>query len=122
MTVLFFAVLFSLSVFWTVLNGLAAREAGGTIFLTGFVTLFIGLIMSYNWLGEKPDYSRTAYVVKVQGWGPIVYPRTNPGPKLSGRTEEAVGSARIILDLIDLSVIVTGVSLMIASGALNFLS
>ena len=113
MVVLFFSILFSLSVSWAFLSGLPLSGAGDTVFFTGLLTLFLGLIMSYNWLGEKPDYSPTAYVVKVQGWGPIVYPRTNPGP-----APPKQNSARMIVDLIGLSVIVVGVLLIVVSGAL----
>lgn len=118
---MFFAFLFSISVAWAYLDGLIVSEAGGPVLFTGFVTLFVGLAMSYSWLGEKPDPSRTSYVVKVQGWGPMVFPRKDPRRKLSEHTEQSMKSARIIVDLIGLAVILTGVLLMSASIVLIFL-
>lgn len=110
---LFVALLLALA--WTFLTGSLLRQVWTVIALEGFLILFLGIIFSGDWLGEKDDYGRTVYV----GWGRVsVYPRQNLGPKLSERQAQAVKSARITANLLGLLFILTGVILLVLSASL----
>src|SRR2546425_4476957 len=86
MVVTIFVTLLMLSTLLPILR--PELDTQSSIFLTGLLTLMAGLFVTFNWLGEKEDYSRTAYALKSSpdaksGGGARPFPRASPGPQPS---------------------------------------
>lgn len=89
-------------------------------FFVGLATLFAGLVMSSNWLGQKPDYSRRVYAI-TERYGPGILPRSDPGPEPSDQAKQALKRAQARLDLMGPSTLLAGTFLLIASAILTLI-
>ena len=119
-----FTVLFAFTAGKAVLTRSQLSAAGDNTFIAGLFTLMVGLVIAFSWLGEKEDYSRTAYVITGSSpgggaTGPRPFPRASPGTQPSDRQREDWKYGRVLADLSGMSVVTTGILLIIVSAFLG---
>ena len=104
-------------------TGQGLPRAGDRAFFAGLFTFFAGLLIAASWLGQKEDYSRTAYI--TGGGGPQgqsmlkPFPRANPGPQPSENQRNYRKSSAVLADLFGFSVVIAGLLLMFVSSLLG---
>jgi len=87
--------------------------------LVGLAEVLVGSITAYDWLGEKPDYSRTSYVSKSETGG-LVIPYKEPKEKRKEKPEDqkAAETVKSRVDLIGVAILFHGFLLTITSAFL----
>jgi uncharacterized membrane protein YiaA len=129
MVLLLFLLIVGLTSVWSYITRAPKEAFSMNLFAIGLVVFFIGLMISYDWLGEKPDYSKTSYVSTNRGVG-RVYPW--PRSKDERTREIAIAKSRVVeedrqrvlkeakskVSVIGVAILLVGLLLMVTSGIL----
>ena len=98
-----------------IISRIGAAIGEEVIFGVGLVEMLFGLMIVYDWLGEKPDYSQTSYVSKGDAIG-LVFPYEKP--KKKPEDARTVKKAKSRVNLIALAVILRRFLLIAISAIL----